>query len=992
MNKKFTFMVAALLAAGSFSINAQTAATGALSQDTYYLIGDGSNGYLKAETVKVTATGHEFTTLSTVGLPSDFSTSSAEDVNKSLWKVEIVKKNGKIDSYKLINKHTGAYLTMNEHGFAYPGQSADPSIVNFSWFVDSDSNGKIEGTELTNGASLNTNENKGITLAASQATSLSTSPSTLKLYTIDAFDNQEKIIEALNLTMGGNGFSLIPSDDDVTVEDDNNIFSRQIKAINLTEATDAVSGETIPAGVYMLVSAPDKFEEKYSAATLASDKIALFNECEFVAVSASENYGTSEVSQNGLEFVVVSGAELNKYSQASDSDKKTSDTEIWVNNAVFNIVEPNQYVNPGSYTFHIANARIIDSSKTDKSHKNVTNLNVGVTTIQNVNYVTTTATATEFKAGSTSLVKAIDLLKEEKAPSVFNIQFLSNEDTENSEYGKHLGVAYTGSDLGFVAQGDALVDLSLPQYQFVISAIDTKTQEVTFTNIETKESFKTKLYSVEGETNVYKAVEANGSVSIAEDDAEGLNQYASATSMGGMIIKLSPVTVDSYAGFVKEELNNNTPYRLVFAKNENSSEKLYVALDEDYPTDKNTILSEEESIQVVLEPETSNDKIKENKISVAYAYSKDDKYYTASEDMVKYYTYKLRIVDSEASDYLTTARTNSYKLSVVNSKEEAEDYVIKYRNDGSVAIAISLSGTSSRLDVSSDSKYAVLGTGMYSVPESNEMSLYLEEEKLGVSLDAKSQHVSLESENGGFLSINDVNEGVVAIRTEAAEDLTFWLDTTNSESYIPSFYISKGGKFMYNSKDSLDVNTTIAKAKYGLGEDGSKPKAIFRDATLVNSDTLKTVVDGKEVLVASKANQNKGILDGVEDFQYNIVKASADEDNYVIRSVGKANTYLANFNGVLGFITNKANAMRVIVETQAAPTSNESVSASEVKVVANNGSVVVKNAAGKNVVVSTILGQVVANEVLTSDNATINVPAGIVVVAVEGESFKVNVK
>ena len=73
-------------------------------------------------------------------------------------------------------------------------------------------------------------------------------------------------------------------------------------------------------------------------------------------------------------------------------------------------------------------------------------------------------------------------------------------------------------------------------------------------------------------------------------------------------------------------------------------------------------------------------------------------------------------------------------------------------------------------------------------------------------------------------------------------------------------------------------------------------------------------------------------------------------------------------------------------------TENETIATTEVAVIANNGSVVVKNAAGKNVVVSTILGQVVANEVLTSDNATINVPAGIVVVAVEGESFKVNVK
>ena len=81
-----------------------------------------------------------------------------------------------------------------------------------------------------------------------------------------------------------------------------------------------------------------------------------------------------------------------------------------------------------------------------------------------------------------------------------------------------------------------------------------------------------------------------------------------------------------------------------------------------------------------------------------------------------------------------------------------------------------------------------------------------------------------------------------------------------------------------------------------------------------------------------------------------------------------------------------------VKSTDEVATSNEGISTSNVAVVAQDGAIVVKNAAGKNVVVSTILGQVVANEVLTSDNATINVPAGIVVVAVEGESFKVNVK
>lgn len=68
-----------------------------------------------------------------------------------------------------------------------------------------------------------------------------------------------------------------------------------------------------------------------------------------------------------------------------------------------------------------------------------------------------------------------------------------------------------------------------------------------------------------------------------------------------------------------------------------------------------------------------------------------------------------------------------------------------------------------------------------------------------------------------------------------------------------------------------------------------------------------------------------------------------------------------------------------------APTANESINAATVKVVAGNGQVVVMNAAGKKVVVNNILGQTIANTVLTSDNAVIAAPQGVVVVAVEGE-------
>ena len=81
------------------------------------------------------------------------------------------------------------------------------------------------------------------------------------------------------------------------------------------------------------------------------------------------------------------------------------------------------------------------------------------------------------------------------------------------------------------------------------------------------------------------------------------------------------------------------------------------------------------------------------------------------------------------------------------------------------------------------------------------------------------------------------------------------------------------------------------------------------------------------------------------------------------------------------------------IDKDAKATANETIATSDVTVSATNGAVVVKGAAGKAVVVTNILGQTLANTVISSDNASISVPAGIVVVAVEGEeAVKVVVK
>ena len=125
---------------------------------------------------------------------------------------------------------------------------------------------------------------------------------------------------------------------------------------------------------------------------------------------------------------------------------------------------------------------------------------------------------------------------------------------------------------------------------------------------------------------------------------------------------------------------------------------------------------------------------------------------------------------------------------------------------------------------------------------------------------------------------------------------------------------------------------------------------------------------------------------------YDYETADDDEKEITDRTRG----YIKYQNGV-PVVTPKASEAWVfdLEETSEIPTANETIeNAAEatVSVVATDGAVIVKGAEGKNVVVSTILGKVVANEVLNSDNETIAAPAGIVVVSVDGESFKVAVK
>ena len=208
------------------------------------------------------------------------------------------------------------------------------------------------------------------------------------------------------------------------------------------------------------------------------------------------------------------------------------------------------------------------------------------------------------------------------------------------------------------------------------------------------------------------------------------------------------------------------------------------------------------------------------------------------------------------------------------------------------------------------------------------------------------------------------------------------------------------GRFLVNLKDTAIAWDEANKHKDGNPYINSENfyRLGFVQATHRN-DSLIIANDNNRIYVGDENyNVAKFAFRYVDDAAGSFVIETAD---YVTLPDAKAGEMKPNY-GYLKWMNNvvvvvddikDADVYNMNEAFEGNPTANEEISANAVvSVVATDGAVIVKGAEGKNVVVSTILGKVVANEVLNSDNETIAAPAGIVVVSVDGESFKVAVK
>ena len=271
-----------------------------------------------------------------------------------------------------------------------------------------------------------------------------------------------------------------------------------------------------------------------------------------------------------------------------------------------------------------------------------------------------------------------------------------------------------------------------------------------------------------------------------------------------------------------------------------------------------------------------------------------------------------------------------------------------------------------------------------------------------------------QGKNGtNFLGINhiaDVKDMAAAILAEASNgsiENNFkpqYLLGVDAE-YIPEVRDSKNhliepdstvGRFLVNMVDSAFAYGIDKKSNPYIFDSKVKFRLGFVDGIRTDNKLFLTK-DGKKTGRVFDLNNND---DKVCTFAFRYV----DNAREAVKIETRYNTTAENTitrgwieicNGVPVVVNNYDLADDFIVNADVTgenPTANENISAGNVVVAGVDGAVVVKGAEGKNVIVSTILGKVVANEVVSSDNAQIATPAGIVVVSVDGESFKVVVK
>lgn len=716
-----------------------------------------------------------------------------------------------------------------------------------------------------------------------------------------------------------------------------------------------------------------------------------------LALNSDSKYGTSGEKKTAYKILTIAGDKI--------GDDKNND-------AKFTVTEFDQLANEGEFEI--------------KATVSGTSYQIGAirfTTSDTKTYVTTVDEADKAKIakatlGTNSYLDASVLLKED-AMNVVNIYFTSNEKSWNDEEGAqreyHKYLVADGSSAGLVALAQNHVDFTSPLAQWIVSDFDGK-YTFTLTNRETGKTLGLRL-AEDGKEGGYEVVGTvtGGYTAISTG-------VTSSTPISGTSVKFNTIPTtqyDSYRLFTEEEMEAGIA--LVFSgKNAVIGERDYyasIANGKVVPSRKESeiALFYPERVKAAADP----NKGKENYVLDIneYAYLNEDGEVATGKDTLIVPTYRLATAEDKYWGANASGSDDAKYALADAAVTAATEWAFVMTANGEYSLAEVKRGTNGSAqysDVTASRVWGVKGVNTSTIGFNTynhynngvvvdegfaNLTILVNDNSDKSHLVAESRHASFDNKLGSIamqLNANGINEGILN-----SEGMVFWLDTVGNET--PAFYISRGVEgqnerlFMYNATDSMKIFDEGEAQEYfneayvlegTYDESGATPtgdaKVIFRPAVLVDNDTLTTTVGDKLVSVVAKdADITKDQVDGLKAFQFGICLADEDvEGEYIVYNGSK---YVYALNGKLGLTSDPQKAM-VFTLGDETPTANEGVEVSEVKVIAGEGNVMIAGAQGKKVVISNILGQVVANTVIASDNATIAAPAGVVVVAVEGEA------
>ena len=976
-------------------------------------------------------------------LNTDDNELSKETLNQYLWTVSKSTAPGREPIYSFTNKETGVILRVNEttHQIVKEAPKSDDAYE--TWFT---ANATTPTETYAKGGST-------FSLAAENDWDLTWDEATEELTLVEGGTDVitiQKLLpgievsdpSALNKLYNSAGFNFELNDSNLSGVQ--NIFSgKRVVAIKVPGAGETgaepiatVAGTTVygkkgadgygfPAGTYFITAG-------YVSNKTNPDYNQLVN-CTFIAVDSDNNIsGDADQQKAGVGFTLteVSGKDLVLY-YGSDDTKKAAGNQIAVQNAAFSVRESTTA--DGVYDLQV-NARFVEASSA-ATQKEAT-LSISANRRDAAIHTVAPGNHFIFEFSESSAVQPSALLFKGDTAAVYNIQLYVANGADDSRNGKYLT---TNSDVtrDFIAKGSVLADTATPAYQWVISAVDGT--NITFTNRETGKTLTTQLFA-EGNgiysmqeyipdggrpsTYTYYNVTNEGNVEQGDENgsAAGGREFRFDYSTK---IQLRPVaTPATYAGYLN--VDDKTLMTLSFGRDiAPTSNKLYPVYDEDNYNATPQInggfadhLSSDVADAAQWQLVKSKGSNANHPVRYNYVYANGNLINTKNNgDVVYAYTYKLQLVNDGKVMEDKFLGINSPNASIV-SEAAATEFFIQENVDGSVSlkeytnVSATKNGRVSNASVLLNdydktewtindfedevgNDFALVSTNnLWS--NANNVKTYLIEEAPAISLPAVEGHYSFVSEQGNYITMNEERDGL----TVKEDSEAIYLYVTDEEEVVPSFYITKGVSsvegqrmFMFHPQDSVDyyVGTGDYSKNYEWVKD-EVTKAIFKSAAISESrDTLTTDIKGESTLVAQEASNTEKVEGGLDMFKMQIIEDPESDGLYVVRNVGTME-YLYSWNGMLGW-SDKTNAMKFNITGAEAPTANEGVAATEVKIIATDGAINIKNAAGKNVVISTILGQIVANEVLTSDNATISVPAGIAIVSVDGEeAVKVSVK